>query len=632
MKRSNRYSWLGTLLTALLTLMAAVSAQSASNEIVLSVDATDASRRILHASETIPVQSGPLTLYFAKWIPGEHGPTGPVTDFVSMKITSAGKPLPWRRDPVDMYAINLTIPAGVARIDVSFDFVSPPPQTGGFSSGASSTQNLTVISWNQVILYPGDRASDDIFVSPSIKLPAGWQYATALEPLEQSENVVQFKPISLTTLVDSPLLTGLHFTRIDISPSGGVPHFIDLVSDGEAALAIPPWQVDAYRRLVLEATAQFGARHYDHYDFLVSLSSQTANFGLEHHQSSDNRMPEQAIIDSTLQRCWASLLPHEFAHSWNGKYRRPVGLASSDFQQPMMGELLWVYEGYTTYLGELLAVRSGVSTPGDFREGLALIAARLDHLPGREWRSLQDVADAAQILYGARGDWESLRRSVDFYDESYLMWLEAEVMIRRLTQGKKSLTDFCQKFFGGNDSGPSLQLYTYDDVMKTLNEVMPYDWNSFFSVRLNSLDARAPLGGIEQGGWRLSYREIPGGLQDAIENTRHIIDARYSLGIRFKEDGTLEDVIPGSAAAQSGLAPGTKLVAVNGRKFTKETYRDAMKGAKTSKSPLELLTSDGDYFKTYLVDYHAGERYPWLERDTSRPDLLGEIIRPIATR
>lgn len=621
-----------TLFFFLLWLPPLVIAETKPAEIVLTVDATEALRRILHVSESIPVKPGPLTLYYAKWIPGEHGPTGPVVDLVSLKIRSAGKPLSWRHDLVDMYAIHLEVPTETERLDLSFDFLSPPPRAEGFSSGASATSQLAVISWNQVILYPGDRASDSILVAPSIILPAGWKYGTALELESRSAEVIHFSTVSLTTLVDSPVLSGAHFKRIDISPSSGVPHFIDLAADGEEALAMPPWQVEAYKRLVLEAEALFGARHYNHYDFLVTLSSQTANFGLEHHQCSDDRIPERAIIDSSVQRDWASLLPHEFAHSWNGKYRRPVGLSGEDFSKPMTGELLWIYEGFTTYLGKLLTVRSGVSTPEDFLEGLALLAARLDNLPGRQWRSLQDVADAGQILYGARGDWESLRRSVDFYDESCLIWLEAEVMVRSLTQGRKSLTDFCRGFFGGENSGPVLVPYTYDDVVKALNEIAPYDWDQFFSTRLESLDIHAPLGGIEQGGWKLSYRETPGPLQGAIENSDQAIDARYSLGIYLKEDGTMVDVIPGSPAALGGLAPGMKLVAINGRRFTMEIFRGAMKKDKQSSVALEILADNADYFRTYFVDYHGGERYPWLERDTTGSDILSEIIRPIASQ
>ena len=631
MRKLNGHLLRRALLCLLFVLPLTASTAAPLNEIMLTVDATEAPRKILHASETIPVKPGALTLYYAKWIPGEHSPSGPVVDFSSLVIQAGGKTLPWRRDLVDMYAFHLDIPAGAGQIELAFDFLLAA-QPGMFTSGESSTSQLAVINWNQVILYPGGLASDSILVSPGIKLPAGWKFATALERKDQPGDVIHFSTVSLTTLVDSPVLTGAHFRRIDITPTGGVPHAIDLAADGDAALNMPPEQIEAHKRLVLEANALFGARHYNHYDFLVTLSDKAAHFGLEHHQSSDDRMPERVFVDSGLQRTWSTLLAHEYAHSWNGKYRRPLGLSPKDYQTPLTGELLWVYEGLTTYFGPLLAVRSGIFTPQDFRDNLAGIAARLNNLPGRTWRSLQDVDDAAQILYGARGDWESLRRPVDFYDESYLIWLEVEVMIRSMTQGKKSFTDFCRKFFGGKDAGPSLIPFTYDDVIATLNEIVPYDWNSFWTKRLQSLDARAPLGCIEQSGWKLVYQEMPSPYQDAEENNEKNIDARYSLGIFLREDGSMQDVIPGSPAAKAGLSPGMTLVAVNRRKFTKQIFRDAMKMDKGSSTPLEILASNGDYFKTYLLDYHGGERYPRLERDTSTADMLSEIIRPIAKK
>lgn len=600
-------------------------------EITLTVDATEVTRRILHASETIPVNPGPLTLQYPKWIPGEHGPSGPVADFASLKIHANGKSIAWRRDLVDMYSVHLDVPDRAKNIDVVFDFLQAA-RGPGFSSGGSGSDQLAAVNWNQVVLYPKGIAPGNILVLPSVRLPNGWKYGTALELKGQSNDTVHFSAVSLTTLVDSPVKMGVHFRQIDITPENGVRHTIIMVADGEAALDMPDWQAAAYRRLVLEANALFGARHYSRYDFLLTLSSQTANYGLEHHECSDDCVPERTLIDSSVQKLWALLLPHEFAHSWNGKYRRPAGLTPDDFQKPQTGELLWVYEGLTTYFGEILAVRCGISNPEDSREHLALVAARLDNLPGRTWRSLQDVSDAAQILYGSRSDWQSIRRTVDFYDESYLIWLEADVLIRSLTEAKKSLNDFCRNFFGGQDGAPEVRTFTYDDIISGLNAIAPYDWKAFWSQRLDSLDPHAPLGGIERGGWRLTFREAKGGMATADEDVNHTIDARFSLGVTFAEDGMVTDVIPGFPAAAAGLAPGMKLIAIDGRKFTKESYRDAMKGGTTSSRSMEFLVANGDYFSTLRVDYHGGERYPALERDSSRSDVLGEIMHPIGIK
>jgi predicted metalloprotease with PDZ domain len=634
MEGTMKYRLFRTMLPALLfqlfLFLNPAVATKASEPIMLKVDASEIGRRILHVSETISTEPGPLSLCFAKWIPGEHGPTGPVADLVGLKIKSEDKVLNWQRDLVDMYSVILEIPTGIKRIDLSFDFLLSP-ETEGFSSAASSTSQLGVISWNQVVIYPGNQFSDSIIISPSMILPEGWQFGTALETKSQTNNAVDFLPVSLTKLVDSPVLTGHYFKKIDITPASGIPHHLDLAADNDEEIDMPQWQIEAYKHLILEANSLFGARHYNHYDFLVSLSSKIANFGLEHHQSSDDRMPEKAITDSSYQRAWAALLSHEYAHSWNGKFRRPIGLATHKFSDAAKTDLLWVYEGFTTYLGEILAARAGIESPEDFRETLALLAARLNNLPGRTWRSLQDVSNSAQILYGAREDWQSLRRGVDFYDESYLIWLEADVLIRQMSNGKKSLDDFCKQFYGGENSGPLVIPYTYNDVVFALNKIIPYDWNAFFDNRLDSLNSHAPLGGIEHGGWKLVYRETPGGLQEANENNDHTIDARYSIGLYLSENGDIKDIIPGFPAAEAGLAPGMNIVAINGRKFSKEVFRNAMKEAKSSSSPMGFLIDNCDFFSTYLINYHGGERYPVLGRDNSKPDILKKIITPIAS-
>ena len=621
-------STLAAVFILLLLFSKQAPAEIITGPIMLKVDASEISRRILHVSETIAAEPGPLSLSFAKWIPGEHGPTGPVVDLAGLKITSADNILGWQRDLVDMYTIHLEIPEPMNQIDLSFDFLLST-QSEGFSSGASSTSNLGVISWNQVILYPGNQMSDSIIISPTLILPKEWKFGTALESKFQTENVVDFKPVSLTMLVDSPVLIGHYFKKIDITPVSDIPHYIYLAADENESIEMPQWQIEAYKRLILETNSLFGARHYNHYDFLVSLSDNIATFGLEHHQCSDNRMPENAITDSSVQRAWSMLLPHEHAHSWNGKYRRPIGLAANKFSDAARGDLLWVYEGLDTYLGEILAARSGIKSPEDFRENLALLAARLDNLPGRTWRSLQDVSNSAQILYGARGDWQSLRRGVDFYDESYLVWLEADVIIRQNSKGKKSLDDFCRQFCGGENSEPLVIPYDFDDVITSLNKVIPYDWNAFLGSRLESLNSHAPLGGIEQGGWKLVYHETPSSLNEVIENLDHVIDARYSIGLYLNENGKIEDIIPGFPAAEAGLAPGMNIVAINGRKFSKSVFRNALKESMSSSLPMEFLIDNCDFFSTYSVIYHGGERYPILERDNTKADMLAKIIRPV---
>ena len=613
-----------------------LAARSTQGPITIVVDATEAPRKMLHARLTIPTKPGPLTLLYPKWIPGEHGPTGPITDLAGLKITGGGKSIAWRRDNVEMYAFHLEIPNGVSSIEVALDFLLPVG-TAGFSSAASATANLVVLSWNQVLLYPEGYGSDDLVYDASLRLPSGWQFGTAL-PLDMSTRAtrnagaIDFKPVSLTTLVDSPVIAGAHFKTIKLTESTAPSFQIDMVSDSEAALQMSPEQIANYKQLVVETNALFGAHHYEHYHFLYTLSDNVAHFGLEHHESSDDRVAERTLLDESLRKASSDLLPHEFVHSWNGKYRRPAGLATPDYEQPMKGELLWVYEGLTEYLGSILAARSGLRTAEDQHEHLAAIAAYLDRYPGRTWRPLIDTAVAAQLLYNASGSWAAWRRGVDFYDEGELIWLEADTIIRQQTKGARSLDDFCRRFHGPPNTPPMVKPYTFDDVVSTMNDVAPYDWRTFFTTRLNSLEPHAPLGGITNGGWRLVYNDTQSDYQGALETANKTSYFSYSLGFHLNEEGGIGDVVPGMPAAEAGLAPGMKIVEINGRSYSVDGLREALHEGKTSRNALELRVLNGDFAKTYKIDYHGGELFPHLKRDSARPDLLQQIIKPLQTR
>jgi predicted metalloprotease with PDZ domain len=597
--------------------------------IKLVVDATHAPEKILHAQLQIPVAAGEVKLVFPKWIPGEHGPTGPITDVTGMQFFANGQRLNWRRDLDEMYMFHVTVPPGVTTLEARLDLVMPAPPEG-FSSGASATTQLDLLSWNQVVLYVPGKHSDDIQVIPSVKLPAGWHYGTALPVASESDGQINFQQASLTTLIDSPVLAGAHFRRIPLTPEGPIQHFIDEASDGDAALQMPAETIAAYKRLMAETGALYGARHYREYHFLLTLSDHTAHFGLEHHESSDDRVPERTMIDDDARWLAGSLLSHEMTHSWNGKYRRPKGLATPDYQVPMEGDLLWVYEGLTEYLGNILAPRAGLWTKQQFMDETAEIAAQLDHTPGRSWRPLQDTADAAQLLYSAAPEFESWRRSVDYYPEGFLIWLEADTVIRQQTKGAKSLNDFCQIFHGGGNTPPKVVPYTFDDVVATLNQVTPYDWKKFLRDRLDTYGPGAPLGGITNGGWTLVYDENPGEYTKAMEKTRNAIDARFSIGLALDDKGGIHDVIVDSPAWKAGIAPGTILVAVNGRKFNPDIFHDAMKATKGSSQNLELLVMNGDHYKMFTLNYHDGEKYAHLVRDDSKPDVLSDIIKPLA--
>jgi predicted metalloprotease with PDZ domain len=610
-------------------LLASTPTLAADQPTILKVDARDISRRILHATLHIPAKPGPLTLVYPKWIPGEHGPTGPVTDVAGLKMNAAGKTIPWRRDAEDNYAFNIDVPSGADAVDVSLDFLLPS-DVNGFSSAASSSANLGVISWNTVVLYPKGAAADSVFFEAHAQLPEGWKCATALPRTGESGGEIEFWPVTLETLIDSPLVAGRYVRILELSPAGSTPQRLNLIADSAAALDIKTNDQVCFSNLVAEANALFGAHHYRHYDFLLTLSDEVAHFGLEHHESSDDRVGERMLIDEDMRTSEADLLSHEMVHSWNGKYRRPAGLATPNYQEPMKTELLWVYEGLTEYLGQILAARSGLWTPTNYIQMMAMEASMLDNRRGRDWRPLVDTTDAAHLLYNSRGEGASWRRSVDFYPEGSLIWLEADVTIRQLTKGQRSLDDFCKRFYGGGNTPPRVVPYTFDDVVTTLNDVAPFDWRGFFQKRVYQVNPHAPLGGIEGGGWRLVYHDTRSDLMKTEASVRKTTDVSYSLGFAVGEDGAIGDVIPGSPADRAGVAAGMKLLAVNNRRWTSDLLRTAIKEAKDSSAPIELLVENGDVFKNCDVDYHDGERYPDLERDSSKPDLLSEIIKPHA--
>lgn len=596
-------------------------------EMKLRVDATDASRHILHASMNIPAKPGPMTLLYPEWIPGEHGPTGPVVDLVGLKMSAAGKPVAWKRDAVNMYAIHVTVPEGATALDVVFDFVTPP-ETGGFTSGASATTELAVLNWNQVLLYPQGVTSDQMRLQATLKVPNGWRYGTALPIEHESGNEIQFKPSSLTTLIDSPVSTGAHYRTIDLGQS----HYLHVAGDSERSIELTDDQIQHYKNLVAETGALFGSRHYRSYHFLLTLSDHVASFGLEHHESSDDRIGERGMVDDSSRKVEADLLPHEFTHSWNGKYRRPAGLATPDYSEAMKGELLWVYEGLTQYLGEILTPRSGLLTADEFRDNLAMTAAALDKKSGRTWRPLEDTAVAAQLLYNAREDYSGYRRGTDYYDEGTLIWLEVDVLIRDLSKGAKSLNDFCKLFHGGPGGAPALKMYTFEDVAAGLNAIQPYNWDDFLNKRLDSTAAHAPLGGIENAGWKVTYNATRSEMWRSREEDSKLVNLSYSIGLKVTEDGNITDIAMGGPAQKAGVSPATKLIAVNGRQYFPVILREAIQAAVNKTAPIELLVKNGEYYQTFKVDYHGGELYPHLTRDDSKPDVLSKIIEPMVKK
>jgi predicted metalloprotease with PDZ domain len=626
----------GALLQVMVFGLVAAGAQA---PITLSVDLRDAPKKILHATETIPVQPGAMTLVYPKWIPGEHGPTGPIDNQAGFFITGrgangeSGQKIEWQRDPVEMYSYHITVPAGVTQLEVKMDFLATP-NGGNFTAGGSTSANLAVLSWNSLVVYPYSgptMKASDVMVTPSITLPDGWRYGTALELTGAAPgDHIGFKTVSLEQLVDSPVLTGRFFREVELAPDVTPKHYLDMAADGPEDLALSQQHIAEFSKLVRETGALYKSRHYGSYHFLVTLSDQVAHFGLEHHQSSDDRVGPTDFISDTKFTLGGLLLPHEFTHSWNGKYRRPAGLATPNYQVPMVGDLLWVYEGLTEYLGDVLAARCGIWTPELYRDRLATIAARYSNRPGRTWRNIEDTARMAQVLYNVGGPYDNWRLDTDFYDEGELIWLDVDTTIRKMTNGKKSINDFTAAFHGlGGNTAPKVVPYTFDDVVAALNGVVANDWAGFLRERIESHSPTPPLGGITNGGYTLVYQDSPNTWTAMEEAESGTISFWYSLGLSVGQQGVIGDVLVGGISDKAGFGPGMKIIAVNGREFAPDVLRAAVREAKGTQAPIEFIVENTGFFKVLKVDYHEGEKYPAFQRVASTPDRMDEILTPM---
>jgi predicted metalloprotease with PDZ domain len=597
--------------------------------LTLKLDLTDAPKRIFRITETIPVKPGALTLYYPKWIPGEHIPSGPINNVSGLIITANGKQLPWRRDLRDMYSLNLDVPEGTSALQLEFQFLSPGEEGGGlYGATGSATPKLVDIEFNQVLFYPAGYYASRIDVQPTVTLPRDWKFASALDVGEQSGAQVSFKPVSLEKLVDSPMVAGEYFKSVPLSTDAKGPVTLDIVADDPGNLKLSDKQEAQHKALAVQAVKLFGARHYAHYNFLLTLSDHNGSFGLEHQQSSDDRLPPSFLTDDNMYLAAAFVLPHEFVHSWNGKFRRPHDLWTPNYNVPMQGDLLWVYEGLTNYYGEVLTARSGMWTAEQYRDWIAETQAGMVYRTGRQWRSLQDTADAVQLTSHQGSSWGNRMRSVDYYPEGTLLWLEADSKIRELSGGKRSLDDFVRAFHGVQDGSQVPLTYTFDDVAATLNKVQPYDWVKFLHERLDYTGDKLPEQGVEAAGWKLSFDDKPSSIQKAMEGLRHSANLLYGIGFSVNRDGKLTDVQWGGPAFKAGLVPGVKLVAVNGRDYSADGLKDAIKAAKDKGGPIQLLVKNNEFFQTVSVDYHDGLRYPHLTR-ASGADRLGQIAAPL---
>jgi predicted metalloprotease with PDZ domain len=615
-------------ITLVVIALAGVATQPQSQPpIRLMVDATRAPQKILHATLDMPVRPGPLTLYYPEWIPGEHMPDGPITNLAGLQFSANGQRIAWRRDLVDMFALHLEIPEHVASLHIELDFLLSAPLSG-YTAGGSATAYLDVISWNQVLLYPDNPPPSQLMFQPGVRLPQGWQFATALAGAQQSGDTVTFSPVAMEKMVDSPLIAGKYFRKVDLTPGRTPDEEIDIAADNPNDLAMPGDMEKHYRRLMAEAQALFGAPHFDDYHFLLSLSDGVAHFGVEHRESSDDRDSERSLTDEAQRIDFAGLLPHEYVHSWNGKYRRPIGLATENYQQPMKDDLLWVYEGLTQYLGEVLTARSGLRTPDMAQELVAQLAAQADVRAGRQWRPLQDTADGEPIFGDSIQEWINWRRGTDYYEEGELLWFDIDAMLRRLTNDKESVDTFAKEFFAGPPGYVPIETYDFDDVVNLLNSLAPYDWKTFLRERLDDTSPPTPDEAVADSGWKLVYNDQKNRMDENSDWLSRWLTYTYSVGLLVSDDGYVGDVIHDGPAYKAGIGPGMRINSVNGKAFSDENLRDAIRAAQTSAAPIVFSVANGRQIQDDAVDYHGGLHFPHIERDKSKPDYLSEILAP----
>lgn len=587
--------------------------------IKLEVDASDTTQRIFRVKETIPVAtSGPMTLLMPEWLPGNHAPRGQLEKLSGLTFTADGKPLSWKRDPLNVYGFVIDVPQGTKQVVAQFQFLSA---TAGNQGRVVVTPKMQNIQWEAVSLYPAGYYTRQIPVQATVTYPAGWQAATALRG-KRTGDTVAYDVIDYEALQDSPVFAGEHFKAVDL----GNNVTLNIVADDADELVYTPEQIAKHKRLVDEAGALFGSYHFDHYDFLLAITDEMGGIGLEHHRSSENQVEPgyfkkwsdgEALLDRNL-------LPHEFTHSWDGKFRRPDLLWTPDFRTPMQDNLLWVYEGQTQFWGYVLGARSGLFTKQETLDAYAQIAAKLDTTVGRQWRPMEDTTHDPIISARRPKGWVSWQRSEDYYNEGLMIWLEADAIIRKQTRGAKGLDEFAKAFFGVKPGDWGELVYNRQDVINTLNGIAPYDWAGFFQTYVDSPTRETPKGGFTMGGYKLVYGDTPNAITKAAEGANKIVDQSYGIGLIVKNDGEISSVIWDSPAFKAGLLVGAKIVAVNGDEYSGDVFKAAIK----AKAPFQIILKKDKYYRTLSLDYSGGLRYPRLEKTGEGEGSLDKLLKP----
>ena len=597
-----------------------VDAPYAPGAMTLEVDATDIERAIFNVRQSIPVEPGKrLTLLYPQWLPGKHGPRGALAELAGLKFTANGAPVAWERDPTQVYAFHLNIPEGAKALDASYQFLSPVRDSEG---RIVVTPEMLNVQWEQVSLYPAGHFTRQIRLRPSIILPEGWTGVAALDGAKVTGNRIDYAETDYETFIDSPLFAGAHYRKWDL----GNNVTLNVWADAAKFLEAKPEQIAAHKALVDEAILLFGSKHFDRYEFLLALTEKMGGIGLEHHRSSENSRETDYFSEWADNGSERGLLPHELTHSWNGKFRRPATMWTPNYSTPMRDNLLWVYEGQTAYWDLVLAGRSGMQTPEMLLGEVAKHAGYYSEQAGREWRSVEDTTH--DPIFAARKPKpnSSWARPEDYYNEGALVWLDADMTIRQLSKGKRSLDDFARNFFGIRDGDWGVQTYTFDTVVAELNKVQPYDWAKFLDERMRQPGQPAPLAGIEKGGYRLVWKDEPNVFDKERMKEGSNFDLTHSLGLVIDKEAKVSSVLWDSPAFKAGVVNGAKLIAVNGVGYSKDVLTDAIKAAKAGSGPTRLIVQRGDRFDTLDLAYTGGMRYPHLERVGAGMTAIDQLL------
>ncbi|MDO9338630.1 MAG: peptidase M61 [Caulobacter sp.] len=592
----------------------------------LVVDATDLDRRIMTVRQTIPVAGpGPMVLLYPEWLPGKHAPRGELEKVAGLKITAGGKTLAWRRDPAEVYALHIDVPAGAKEIELAFQFLSA---TAADQGRIVMTREMLNLQWNSTAFYPAGWFTRRIPVEATVVLPEGWGYGVALDVASSKGDVHSFKTVSFETLVDSPMFAGRYHRQVDLDPGGRRPVRLNIVADRPELLEASETQLKPHRDLIVQADRLFGARPYDRYDFLLALTDRMGGIGLEHHRSTEVARDPEFFTSWDRNVAARQTLPHEYVHSWNGKYRRAADLWTPDYATPMQNSLMWVYEGQTQFWGVVLTARAGLVTREQALDDLAMTAATFEHRVGRQWRDIADTTNDPIVSARKPKGWLSWQRNEDYYADGLLVWLDADSLIRERTGGRKSLDDFARAFFGGQDGAYAPRTYVFEDVVAALNAVTPYDWASFLKDRIEGRGRPAPLDGLKRGGWKLVYAETPSAYQKAADTAAKRHDFTYSVGLNLKPTGEIQGVQWDGPAFKQGLVVGSTVVAVDGEAYSESRMKAAVTRAKGGRTPIQMIVKDGERYRIVDIAWDGGLRYPKLERIAGTPDRLGDLFRP----